>query len=314
MTKYTVSPNRDTLFGYYSREEAPVQTIQPGDSVTFQTLDARWSQLDNPDPWTRPPLFEDHAPDRMTGHALCGPVAIAGAEPGMIVEVRFKSIRPGTWGWTRGGGADTDANRSLGVADEPSVLVGWEIDADKRTARNKYGHRIKISPFMGNFGFPDDAPDRQPTLPPRACGGNIDCKELVEGSAVFLPVTVPGGLFYIGDGHAAQGDGEASGTGVECPMERVEVEFALHPAMKLDMLQANTPAGWVTFGFDEDLNKASLIALGQMVDVIAGRSGVDRKYALVLASVAVDLRISQIVNGVKGVHAVLPHDAIVLDA
>lgn len=114
----------------------------------------------------------------------------------------------------------------------------------------------------------------------------------------------------VGDGHAAQGDGEVSGTAIECSMERVSIEFHLHDDMELAMPRAYTPSGWLTFGFSEDLDEAQQQALYHMLDFIVEAYDVPRVEAVVLASVAVDLHITQVVNGVKGVHAILPHDAI----
>jgi acetamidase/formamidase len=167
---------------------------------------------------------------------------------------------------------------------------------------------------MGILGMPPDEPGRHSTFPPRFCGGNIDCKELIAGSSLYLPIAVDGGLFSVGDGHALQGDGEVAGPALECPMERVEVELHLHPNMRLARPRANTPAGWVTFGFHEDLNEAMLVALGDMLDLMQELHGFARKEALSLASLLVDLHVTQIVNGVRGVHALLPHGALSLGA
>jgi acetamidase/formamidase len=132
----------------------------------------------------------------------------------------------------------------------------------------------------------------------------------VSGSRLYLPIAVSGALFSVGDGHAAQADGEASSTGIECPMERVELTFRLRGDLSLAMPRANTPAGWITFGFHKDLNEATMIALEAMLDLLHEHYGMERLEALAMASLVVDLRITQIVNGVRGVHAVLPHGAI----
>jgi acetamidase/formamidase len=163
---------------------------------------------------------------------------------------------------------------------------------------------------MGVMGMPPDVPGVLPTAPPRDCGGNIDCKELVAGSTLYLPIAVPGGLFSVGDGHGAQGDGEASGTAIECPMERVNLTFDLHPDLRLRAPRANTPAGWITFGFHEDLDEATIQATDGMLQLLGEQYGLARPEALAIASIVVDLRITQIVNGVRGVHAVLPHGAL----
>jgi acetamidase/formamidase len=134
----------------------------------------------------------------------------------------------------------------------------------------------------------------------------------VAGTSLFLPVTVPDALFSIGDGHAAQGDGEVSSMAIECPMERVEFVLRLHDEPQLSMPRARTPDAWITFGIDEDLNRAVVIATAQMLDLLEERFTVDRTEALALASVVVDVRVTQIVNGVAGAHAILRDDAVTL--
>jgi acetamidase/formamidase len=148
------------------------------------------------------------------------------------------------------------------------------------------------------------------TAPPRTCGGNIDCKELGVGATVFLPIAVDGALFSAGDGHGRQGDGEASGTAIECPVERAELTLTVRDDLELEWPIAWTPDAWVTFGFDVDVDDAAAIALDGMLKLMAREHGLDRSDALALASVVVDVRVTQLVNGVLGVHAVLPHDAI----
>lgn len=125
-----------------------------------------------------------------------------------------------------------------------------------------------------------------------------------------MTIAVDGGLFSIGDGHAIQGDGEAAGPALECPMEVVEVEFHLHPDLHIAFPRANTPAGIITFAFDQNLNEATLIGLNGMLDWMSELLAINRKEALALSSLLVDLRVTQIVNGVRGVHAILPYEVI----
>lgn len=228
----------------------------------------------------------------------------------MTLEVRIDAVRSGAWGWTLAGGWDSLPNRRLRVADLPQVVHRWALNADAMSGTNQYGHEVKIRPFMGVMGVPADVRGPQPTPPPRVTGGNMDCKELVAGSSVFLPIAVPGGLFSTGDGHAAQGDGEVSTIAIECPMEQVDLTFTLHPNLHLTTPRAHTPSGWLTLGFDEDLNEATYQALNAMLTLMMTHYALPRQDALALASVVVDLRVTQIVNGVCGVHAVLPHGAI----
>jgi acetamidase/formamidase len=138
----------------------------------------------------------------------------------------------------------------------------------------------------------------------------MDCKELVAGSTLYLPISVPGALFCVGDGHAAQGDGEVCTTAVECPMERVVLTLDLRDDLQLATPRAHTSTGWITLGFDTDLDEAALIAMNAMLELIGEQYGLKRAEALALASVVVDLRITQVCNGVRGVHALLPHGAI----
>jgi acetamidase/formamidase len=310
MATYSIEPNRATLHGTFSRDYPPVLTIASGDTVSFRTLDAGWG-LDSPkEKGKQRQYFEPRDPERDRGHALCGPVAILGAEPGMVLEVQIDAIRPGTWGGTYVGGTGRRAlNGRLGVLDEERALY-WELDSDALTGRDQYGHTVALHPFMGVMGLAPAVPGVHPTAPPRICGGNIDCKELVVGSRLFLPVQVTGALFSVGDGHGLQGDGEVCGTAIECPMERVDLTFRLHPDLHLTTPRAETAKGQITFGFHEDLNEATLLALEAMLDLLGEQYGVKRHEALALASLVVDLRVTQIVNGVSGVHALLPLGAI----
>ena len=310
MGKHIVEPGRETLHGVFSRELPPVLTVDPGDVVVFRTLDAGWGLEPPASPGAGRRRFEEARPEwRGDGHALCGPVAVRGAEPGMTLEIRIGEVRPGRWGWTHAGGPYSNLNRRLGVGDREELLV-WDLDPDRLVGQNQHGHVVPLRPFMGVLGMPPAEPGLHPTRPPRPTGGNIDCKELVAGSSLFLPLAVPGGLISVGDGHAAQGDGEVGGQGIECPMERVELTFLLHETLRLMTPRARTPAGWLTFGFDRDLDEAAAVAVNAMLDLMGELIGVDRHTALALASVAVDLRVTQMVNDAWGIHALLPHGAI----
>ncbi|WP_404336764.1 acetamidase/formamidase family protein [Planococcus rifietoensis] len=212
-----------------------------------------------------------------------------------------------------GGGTPAWQNVKLGIVDSDRLQVDWTLDREQMTGKctmsgKEFG--VALSPFLGLIGLAPGEAGTHRTSPPYRTGGNIDCKELVEGSSLFLPVEVDGALLSFGDGHAVQGDGENSGTAIECPMDLVNLTLVLHKEMKLHMPKAKTPAGWVTFGFDEDLNEAAATALDEMVGLIQQFHSLSKTEAMALASVAVDLHVTQIVNGVKGVRAILPHGAI----
>lgn len=194
------------------------------------------------------------------------------------------------------------------MAGGPGARLTWDIDG--ATATSNLGHTVDVAPFLGVVGVPPVEPGPHSTIPPRAAGGgNIDCRDLVAGSTLFLPVTVPGALLHLGDGHAAQGHGEVGGTAIECSMTtRVTVTLSADPV--LPGIHAETPEGRVTFGFGVDLNQATADALAAMTTWMQHLFAVDRPTALALASPVVDLRITQVANETWGVHAVLPHGAI----
>jgi acetamidase/formamidase len=311
MAFFLLEPALYTLHGAFSCDIAPVAFVDPGDTVRFRTLDAEWNL--EPRRSTRyaekPPQFWPRPQGQESGHALTGPVFIRGAEPGMTLGIHVGHVRPGRWGFTAAGGWPHAVNRHLGVSEEGTFLL-WTLDPDTMLGHNQYGHTVALHPFLGVMGMPPSAPGLHSTVPPRITGGNLDCKELVAGSTLYLPVAVAGGLFSVGDGHARQGDGEASVTAIECPIEAADITFSLHPHLHLAMPRAYTPAGWLAFGLHEDLDTAALLALENMVDLLCELHHLDRQQALGLASVVVDLRVTQMVNQVKGVHAVLPHDSI----
>jgi acetamidase/formamidase len=311
MTLHTMKPERRTLHGHFSKDLPPALTIEPGDTVRFQTLDAGWGLEPFGEAQTSRQLFEPRTPGVDEGHALCGPVEIRDAEPGMSLEVYIGSLVPGDWGYTGVGGArPARLNCSLGVDDGERAIVTWTLDTDAMIGRSSCGPSVTLNPFMGVLGMPPAESGIHSTTPPRIWGGNIDCKELTQGSTLFLPVPVAGGLFSVGDGHAAQGDGEVSGTAIECPMRRADLTFNLREDMRLISPRAKTPTAWLTFGFHEDLNEAMELALVDMLALMTELFKLSRRDALALASVVVDLRITQVVNEVCGVHAVLPHGAM----
>ena len=307
MATHRLRPSRRTLHGHWSRDLSPVLTIDPGDTVHFTTLEAAWCVERRPARWPWKQV-EPRRPGLDDGHALTGPVAIRGARPGMTLAVEIGPIIPADWGWSFSAPQGERA-RALGVANQPPHAQFWDVDAERTLAADKAGRRVRLRPFMGVMGVAPAEPGVHTTTPPRIWGGNMDCKELVAGTTLYLPIGADGALFSTGDGHAAQGDGEVCGNALECPMELVELTFHLldKPLMAP---RAKTADAWITFGFDPDLNRATTMALSGMLDLLQEQRGLSRQEALALASVAADLRITQIVNQSQGVHAVLPHDAL----
>ena len=286
MTLHEIPLERRTLHGHFSRDLEPILTVDPRDSIAFAALNAGWNLVDDE-------RFEPWDPELDEGHALIGPVEVRGAHVGQALVVDIDDVRPGSWGVTFG----------------PGTKVLWQYDGENAEWVDDHGRRVTAAPFLGVLGMPPVQPGRHSTGPPRLSGGNIDCKELVAGTTLYLPIPVDGALFSAGDGHGAQADGEASGTAIECPLERAQLTLDVVDR-ELRSPIARISGAWIAFGFDEDLDVAAEQAMATMLDLMERELEVERSYALALSSIAVDLRVTQIVNGAKGVHAVLRDDAI----
>jgi acetamidase/formamidase len=275
---------RRTLHGHFSPELEPVLVVEPGDSVRISTPNAGWELVPGEHVVPRVDGLDD-------GHALAGPIEVRGARAGRTLTVRVDDVRPGSWGVT---------------LSTPPHRIDWDLDGDVGRGA---GHTVRLAPFLGVLGMPPPEPGVHPTGPPRRFGGNIDCKELVAGATLFLPIPVDGALFSAGDGHAAQGDGEVSGTAIECPTEAL-LTLDIRDDLPLEWPVARVAGAWLTFGFHEHLGRAARIAVDGMLDLMQRELGLERDDALALASVVVDLRVTQVVNGSLGVHAVLRDDAL----
>ena len=309
-TLHEIPLERRTLHGHFSRGLEPVAEVFSGDVIRFGTLDAGWGLEPPRADGSERRRFEPLDPELDAGHPLIGPVAVRNARAGMTLEVRIETVRVGRYGLTVAGGWSTPLNERLGVASGESRVLAWELDADAGTASDRAGREVALAPFLGVLGMPPPEPGVHPTGPPRVWGGNLDCKELVAGTTLFLPIPVDGALFSAGDGHARQGDGEVSSTAIECPLERAELGLALREDFELTAPIARTRDSWIAFGLGESLDEAAGNAVEGMLRLMERELKLERRDALALASVVVDLRITQVVNGVLGVHAVLPDGAI----
>jgi acetamidase/formamidase len=246
--------------------------------VSFQTLAAFWTWDRDDEPGKRP---------EGAGHALYGPIEVRGARAGQTLLVRIDEVVPRNWGRT--------------WAPPVGEAFTWALDGDVWRMR---AHSVPSRPFLGVIGMPPPEAGEHSTTPPRRWGGNIDCKELVAGSTLYLPIPVDGALLMAGDGHGAQGDGEVSGTAIECPLERVTLTLDLDDR-ELRSPIARTADAWIAFGFDADLGAAAEQATETMLDLMERELEIPRAEAHALASVSVDLHVTQVVNEVKGIHAIL---------
>jgi acetamidase/formamidase len=271
------------LHGHFSRDLEPVLTVDPGDTVLIAVPNHAWNVEPEEQIVARNPELD-------TGHPLAGPIEVRGAQPGQTLVVRIEEVRPSHWGVTHGG---------------EDHAVYWDLRAGIGRALDR---ELDLAPFLGVMGMPPPEPGVHSTIPPRRWGGNIDCKELVAGSTLFLPIPADGALFSAGDGHAAQGDGEVSGTAIETPVQ-ARLTLDVDEDLRLDWPVARIEGAWLTFGLDEHLGRAAKIAVDGMVALMGRELGVTGGDALVLASVGVDLHVTQVVNGTLGVHAELRDDA-----
>ncbi|HKT45267.1 MAG TPA: acetamidase/formamidase family protein [Gaiellaceae bacterium] len=267
--------------GFFSVDYEPVESIDPGGSVSFHAYNARWE-------WDGPDDIRDKPEGG--GHALAGPFGVRGARAGQTLVIRIDEVTPRPWGSTWGDGERFD----------------WTLDGDLWRCGV---HTVVSAPFLGVIGMPPPDPGEHSTGPPRRWGGNIDCKELVAGTTLYLPIPVDGALLMAGDCHGVQGDGEVSGTAVEAPLERGTLMLELSD-LELRAPVARIDGAWLAFGFDEDLDAAADQATETMLDLMERELALSRPRALALASVSVDLRVTQIVNGAKGVHAILRDGAL----
>ena len=298
MITHVLLPARSTLHGHFSAALAPVLEIDPGDTVRARTLRGSWDGAG----------FDIQAP-LDSGHALIGPIFVRGAQPGDALAIEIVKLRPAPTGRTSAGDFPSPVNDRLRLTGAGHLRVEWDIDPETMVAR-AHGFEVDVRPFLGVIGMPPSDPGIHSTIPPRTTGGNIDCRELVVGSTLYLPVAVEGGLLSFGDGHGAQGDGEVGGTAIECAMDEVEVRINTVAAAGLKWPEAHTPAGFITFGFSADLDEALMIALEAMIDRLQSDLQLARAEATALASLSVDLRVTQVANETLGVHALLPAERL----
>jgi len=307
-TRHVLQATPDNIvIGYYDAATPPALRIKSGDIVEIHTLGVGTpTALANaglPKDRIEPALLEvvKAKPDGR-GHFLTGPVFIEGAEPGDVLEVDIQSIKLAVDYAYNGMGQN-------GTLFDEFPQGGRKIiplDAKRMIAPFAPGVEVPLHPFFGSMGIaPPPSLGRVSSTPPGTHAGNLDNHELVAGTKLYVPVQASGALFQVGDGHAAQGDGEVDQTGLETSLVG-EFRFVVRKDMKLKWPRAETPTHYIAMGIDADLNKAVHIAVDEAVDFLMAERNLSRADAYMLASVAVDLHITQLVDSNKGVHAMIP--------
>ncbi|MHB8573881.1 MAG: acetamidase/formamidase family protein [Dehalococcoidia bacterium] len=293
-TQRTHHLTADRVHAFWDNSWPALIEIDSGDTVVFETRDASDGQMQPP---ATTAVYETY--DRTRVHPLTGPVLVRGAEPGDTLEVEVLELVTGAWGYT-------SFRRGAGLLSEDFAgpyLHHWDLTSDPVAYLR--GVHIPKEPFLGVMGVAPTEAGRLNTMPPRRNAGNVDVKQLTAGSKLYLPVLFPGALFSCGDGHAAQGDGEVCVTAIECEMTAT-LRFHLHKGRALQEFQFETrgplaprtnTAGWyATTGHGPDLTEAARNAVRHMIAHLCDRHGFTPDEAYVLCSVAVDLKISEIVD------------------
>jgi acetamidase/formamidase len=301
---------RTVAWGHYDAKTAPVLRIKPGDAVDVHTLiTSSPSRLERAgvEPGQVEQALRDiheQVKDKGPGgHILTGPIFVEGAEPGDALEVRIESI-----GLALPYAYNAFGPRSGTIPEDfpRSKMRIIPLDVEKRVAHFAQGVEIPLRPFFGSMGVaPPPASGRVNSAPPGVHAGNLDNKELVAGTTLLIPVHVPGALFQVGDGHAGQGDGEVDITALETSLTGT-LRFFMRKGANLKWPRAETATHFIAMGIDKDLDEAMKIAVREAVDLIASEKHLDRDDAYMLCSVAVDFRVTQVVDGTKGVHAMIP--------
>jgi acetamidase/formamidase len=292
-------------WGFFDAKLAPVLTIDSGDRVTMSSVSGSPEMLPPP-PFKIPPalpaIHTANGPQQFFGHMCTGPVAVRGAKAGQVLQVDIETIDLHyDWGY--------NVIRPLAGAlpddFKQTRLIHIPLDRARMVGQLPWGLELPLKPFFGIMAVaPPAAWGPVASPPPRRNGGNMDNKELVAGTTLYLPIHVDGALFSAGDGHGVQGDGEVCVTAIETGLIGT-FELHVRSDMTLEWPMAETPSHVMTMAFDPDLDDAVVIALRDMIKLICARTGISREDAYTLCSLAADLRVTQVVNGSKGIHVML---------
>jgi acetamidase/formamidase len=292
-------------YGYYWAEAKPVLRIASGDIIDVETLltntPNRLEAAGVPATEIEQSLRDivaqvtDRGPG---GHILTGPVFVEGADSGDVLEVKVLSVDLAIpYGYNGCSGFARD----LCDRSQPTTRI-IRLDSKRMVGHFAEGIEVPLRPFFGSMGVaPPPSRGRVSSNPPDIHAGNLDNKELVAGTTLYIPIHVKGALFEVGDGHAAQGDGEVDQTAIETSL-RGQLQLTVRKDMKLEWPRAETPSHWIVMGMDTSLTRSTRIAIEQMVKLLMEKKGLSQTAAYQLASIAADLRITQLVDGNVGVH------------
>ncbi|MFN7098481.1 MAG: acetamidase/formamidase family protein, partial [Gammaproteobacteria bacterium] len=288
-------------WGVFDNRLAPVLSINPGDTVAIQTLAAADNQV-LPGVSAAKIIQMNNAVANRGPHTLTGPIYVEGAEPGDVIKIHINSITPMPY-------ASNNSVPGKGLFPQlfPNGQVTYfHIDLQKKQIQFAPGIVIPIAPFPGVIAVGQAKPGSYDSDPPGQYGGNMDLRELTEGSTLYLPVFMKGGMVWTGDSHAGQGNGEIDLTAIETAYSELNVTIDLIKNKNLEWPQAETPINWITVGYDTDLNKALDIAKAQTIQFIMQQRHETETAATKTLYKIWNCPISEVVNGVKGVYCIIP--------
>jgi acetamidase/formamidase len=296
-SRRTIHIHRDQWHLAWDHSISPIATIRSGETLTFDLLDASCGQITESSTVEAIKTLDFSQVDQVNG-----PIYVEGAEPGDTLEIEMVDLQPTTWGWTAiipGFGLLADE------FSEPALKI-WQLEGGANGwAEFAPGIKLPLEPFCGEIGLAPGAPGAHSTIPPYRHGGNMDTKHLTKGARLYLPVEVAGALFSIGDGHAAQGDGEVCGTAIETPMQatlrltvRKDIQVPEPQFLTAGPLtpRTNTAGYYATDGIGPDLMEATRNAIRHMIDYLQRTYHLSRSDAYMLCSVAVDLKLCEVVD------------------
>ena len=294
-----------TVVGFIDKALPPVLTVDSGDIVEFQTGSIGGDRVT---PTTTLDELIDYLHERAPragAHTLTGPIAVNGAEPGQVLRVDVLALEPREHGYNFQ--LPLRMNKGLLAEDFPEGrLTHYRHNLETMTVDICPGVRIPLKPFLGIVAVAPDADGPHHSVPPGPHGGNMDLPEVRVGASVYLPIRTDGALFYAGDAHSTQGDGEVCTSAIETAFSSAEVRLEVVDRGPLVRPRVETDDLWITLGLHEDLLEASRQAVRDMIRLLGEEYSIGPEDAYTVCSATVDLSITQIVNGTRGVHASLP--------
>jgi acetamidase/formamidase len=294
-----------TQWGWFDNAQPPVLRVNSGDTIVLETMMHSHNQV-------VPGITIDQIKKLRTDfpgrgpHTITGPIFIEEAQPGDVLKISLNKIVPRAYA--------TNFNVPGMFGQFPALYADGQVkyvylDLDKKTVEFLPGVVLPVRPFPGTIGVARKEPGRYSSVPPGEYAGNLDIRDLVEGTSLYVPVHVPGALLWTGDSHAAQGNGEVNLTALETAYKEFNITVDVIKGSPLDFPRIETPRSWITMGFDQDLNKAWEQAKAETTKFLSAQRNVAAAQAATLMATTSDCRVSQVVNVKKGIHCLNPKDA-----